>query len=112
MSAKKRILRVIAKKYNQDPDDILVALWYLDEDRFGYLRNEHSVVRKKDERFVEGVIISKINEKSIERSPKKDKLKKRVNRNYDFSLVGRSIFWIVRFSIRRQLILAGLNIQL
>jgi death-on-curing family protein len=48
MIAHKRVLKTIAKNHRLDPDDILIALWYLPGERFDYLKNENDFVKNKD----------------------------------------------------------------
>jgi death-on-curing family protein len=98
MSAKKRILRVIAKKYEQDPDVVLIILWDIDENRFDYLKNEHSIIRKKDLRFIEEVIVSKTNEEYIIKNKKRNEPKKVSYLDYDFSLIGKVVSPILYLS--------------
>lgn len=91
MKSNKRILKVIAKKYKQDPDDLLIMLWYLKGSKFDYLKNEYSVVRQSDLKFVEEAIDAKYKKENIKTESTKSELPKLVYLDYEFSSIGKNV---------------------
>lgn len=58
MKSHKRILKTLAKNHKLDPDEILIVLWDYPgkNEKFEYLKNENSVVKDKDFKFIKEVI--------------------------------------------------------
>lgn len=89
MQSHKRILRVVAKNNGLDPDELLIALWDSYETRFEYLKNENSRIKTDDVISVRK-FISKFKEGSSTKPTNKQiKPVEVIQREYDFSSVGR-----------------------
>lgn len=56
MKVSKRTVRNISLKNKVNPDDLLIALWYFNEDKFDYLEDENSVIKTKDIKAVSKTI--------------------------------------------------------
>ncbi len=91
MIAFKRILGTVAKNNKIDSDELLIALWDVPKKRFDYLKSDKSFIKNKDYRFVKDVVF-KIREGNLLKYPKQqNKRKKIVIKDYDFSLIGKTI---------------------
>ncbi len=104
MHSRKRILKVITKKYKKDPDEVLILLWDINESRFSYLKNENSIIKQKDLNLVKDILDSKSEKVPVENAKKiiKKEQGKPVWKNYDFSAIGKStnrILYITREEI-------------
>ncbi len=92
MKSKKRLVKVVAKKYSMDSDSLLISLWDADDQRFSYLKNELSVIRDgRDLRDIIRIIESGAKIEEEERRTEVKYTLKPKRRNYDFSSIGKSL---------------------
>lgn len=91
MISNKRILKVLVNKYKQDPDGVLILLWDIDEKRFAYLRNENSIVKGKDLKFVKELTVSKSKKEDKREDFLEIKPVKVIRKEYNFSSIGKIV---------------------
>lgn len=94
MKLSRRVLKNVAKNYRTDPDEVLIHLWDKAEGRFGYLKNENSVLKNKDVLYVKGITerLSRENERRNKGGKNKSaKPTKIIYKVHDFSTIGRKI---------------------
>lgn len=83
----RKIVKVVAKNYKLDSDEVLIMLWDYGE-QFDYLDNENSTIKKRDFKIVKKIISqTKKNEERVIK--KQDQKNKKIFKNYDFSKIGK-----------------------
>lgn len=88
MKYNKRLVSVIAKKFNKDPDELILLLWEMDEKRFAYLRNRHSVIRGNDIKLLNHAFcVSDIEDCKKKIKTEQKKIAK-ISKEFDFSKTG------------------------
>lgn len=92
MKSSKRTVKYIANKLNIDVDELLVNLWYFeDENKFLYLKNSNSIIRQKDLLLVGSIfsIEDKISRKNdVEKNKKIEKNDIKKENDFNFSEYG------------------------
>jgi death-on-curing family protein len=91
MKKSRRTLKSIASGAGIDPDNLLIALWYFNNAKFNYLKNENSEVKLKDLKSVFKTIELKFSNKNNEVRATVHKVEPIVYRNFDFRTVGKPI---------------------
>lgn len=90
MRAYKRIVKTVAKNYKVDPDEILIYLWDFPSksNNFNYLKNENSVIKKSDIRFVKDVVIPEIKGDKDRDIPVVEREKKvnKIHKDFSFNI--------------------------
>lgn len=92
MKPTKRILKNLVQNRQIDSDAVLVQLWYRAENRFGYLKNENSIIRKKDYLYIRDVVRSFLKEDvGKNKSANPPKPVKVVYKLHNFSTIGKEV---------------------
>ncbi|MCX6754519.1 MAG: type II toxin-antitoxin system death-on-curing family toxin [Candidatus Nomurabacteria bacterium] len=95
MKAYKRSVKIIAKNYKVDPDEILLFLWiyYDKKHKFNYLKNEHSVVKNEDLKFIKDIVVPSIKKDKVQvkNNQKEVEQVKIIYKDYKFSSVGEPV---------------------
>jgi len=89
MKKEKRQLKILAKNYKIDSDELLVELWD-DGDKFQYLKNENSIIKKKDKLRAQDIIKLKFNNSGVVERKKKPRFVQYVCAAHDFSEIGKT----------------------
>lgn len=98
MKSHKRQLGRFAKKFNQDPDVLLLFLWDVDQKRFDYLKNSNSVVKERDCRYLQENYADIISEEPRIKTKKVVSKKREPNVHCDFTLIGKEVSLIIHLT--------------
>lgn len=88
MHKSKRIIGNLARNYGLDPDEVIISLWYRDEDRFKYLRNPNVPVRENDLPYIHTFILHSDKVKAVLASRRRAAAHRIEYQEHDFSKVG------------------------
>ncbi len=94
MKNSKRVLGNFAKNYKIDFDSVLLTLWDYQgkEGKFDYLKNEKSIIKNKDFRFVQETILKlKYGDKKEADFIGRETPKAKIIRDHDFSSIGKKV---------------------
>lgn len=97
MKSRKRTIKIIARNYKVDPDEVLIILWDHPRGVFDYIKNENSFVKNKDIKAAKGLILNKQRKSRVKEEYGHKSVKKTV-KNFDFSSIGKSFNSILYIS--------------
>jgi death-on-curing family protein len=88
MKKHKRMVGVLAKNFNTDPDDLWLKLLYFDNKRFEYIKNKSSIIKNKDVKIVKRLLRKKVNRSELIVEIKAKKQNRQISYNF---VIGRKV---------------------